>query len=289
MKKPIEPNSSSPSSRTVYAADMKRYEAFLVVKAAKNKAYRANRTQREKDAVAKAHSLQANRVLDPTREEWLMRAAQAILAHLAPLGYTPTGDVKVSLGFPSGGHRKKNKALGECWSDECSPKGYREIFIHPEVTDTERLLGILTHELGHACLPFGTGHRAPFKRFCEAVGFEFKKPEFAIEGPAFWGWARHVGDDLGTMPHAGLSALPGKDKKQGTRMLKIECPCCGFKFRAARTPLLAIAETDSAGPYVRCPSPNCMDIPKGAKAESGPATRIYLDMETDLDAGDEEE
>lgn len=89
---------------------------------------------------------------------------------------------------------------------------------------------------------------------------------------------------------------PRKGKKQGTRMLKVECPCCGFKFRAARTPLLSIAETDSAGPYVRCPAPNCSD--------GFGQTLIYLDVETahgrrtgdccrrrqlDLDAGDEEE
>lgn len=234
-----------------------RYTAHLAAKAEKNRAYRERRTNRELEAQRLAKALQANRLIDPTREEWLMRAVHLVLPCLAERGYAPTGPVKVSLGIlPQG---RKGKTYGQCFFAAASDGGYREIFIHPELTDTLEILGILVHELGHACLTDGVGHRKPFIKFCNAVGFDFKKAEDALNGEAFAKWVKPVIADLGPMPHKRLNCdePQGGKKKQSTRMLLLECPCCGIKVRTARGTLSAIVEASHGGHIARCMSPHC--------------------------------
>lgn len=210
-----------------------RYNAYLSAKAGKNKAYRERRTKREQEALAKAKALEGNRTIDPTREEWLQRAVGLILPHLKELGYEPTGLVKTSLSI----FQKKRKSItwGFCFHASASEGGYREIFINAELTDVRKILGVLVHELGHACLKDGVGHRNPFKVFCEKVGFQFEKAEHADDGILFWKWCAPIAKELGAFPHKKLLGLPeGGKKKQSTRLIKCECEDCGFVFRATR-------------------------------------------------------
>ena len=236
------------------------YKEFLAKKAEANRLYRERRTNREKKAAQEAAALRANRGLDPTREEWLMRAAKLILKHVAELGFEPTGEVKVALGVPPQKGRKV-KTLGVCYHSTASEAAYREIFIHPEMTDSRKLLGVLTHEIGHAVLKDGVGHRAPFKKFCEAVGFDFSesgKAEHANSGADFWKWAQHIAEDLGPIPHKKLNCdqAQGQKKKQKTRMLLLECGCCGSKVRTAKATLEAIFE-DTGDYNAQCINPHC--------------------------------
>ena len=233
------------------------YKAFLARKAEKNKAYRARRTAREQKAAAEAKALRANRTIDPTREEWLARAAKSILEHVKELGYEPTGEVKVALGIcPQKG--RSCKTLGVCYHAKASEGGFREIFINPELTDTRVILGVLTHEIGHAVLEDGVGHRKSFRTFCNRVGFDFKKAEHANDGETFWTWAKHIAEDLGNIPHKKLdcSAIAGGKKKQKTRMLLLDCPCCSSKVRTAKGNLTAIQDA-TALTLARCINPVC--------------------------------
>lgn len=245
--------------RDAYEIALKAYEAHKAAKAEANRLYRLRRTEREQKAQKEAAALRANRDVDPTREEWLMRGAKAVLAHVATLGYTPTGEVKAALGVPPSGKRK-DKPLGVCYHAAASEGAYREIFVHPELTDTRRILGVLVHEIGHAVLKDGVGHRKPFINYCKAVGFDFKKAEFAIDGVEFWKWAARIGDDLGPIPHKALNCnnAQGQKKKQGTRLLLIECPACAIKVRTAKATLAAIYE--ATGDYkAQCMNPDCAE------------------------------
>lgn len=233
-----------------------KYEAFLAEKAEKNKAYRARRTEREQKAQQEAKAARANRDIDPTREEWLTRAATMILKHVAELGYVPTGPVKTSLSvLPK---TRKEVTNGRCYHAVASAGGFREIFISVELTEIRQILGVLTHEIGHAVLKDGVGHRNPFRVFCEKVGFEFKEAKYAVDGAEWWIWARRIADELGPIPHKRLntSHAEGEGKKQKARMLKLECPCCGIKLRIARAPLANILET-SGFALARCIDPSC--------------------------------
>ena len=251
MKKPAKDASAN---------EWKRYEEFKAAKAKANREYRERRTLREQKAQQEAAALRANRDIDPTREEWLMRAAKLILKHVAELGYEPTGEVRVALGVPPQKGRK-TKTLGVCYHSAASEAAYREIFIHPELTDSRKLLGVLAHEIGHAVLKDGVGHRKPFRKFCEAIGFDFAesgKAEHAQDGGDFWSWAKPIAEDLGPIPHKKLNCdgAQGGKKKQKTRMLLLECSCCGSKVRTAKATLEAILE-DSGDYKAQCINPMC--------------------------------
>jgi hypothetical protein len=76
---------------------------------------------------------------------------------------------RVALGWP-----KKKSARGECWSDEVSSDGSRQIFISPKMVEPindagEGILEVLAHELCHAALPFGVGHGPRWKRTCRQI------------------------------------------------------------------------------------------------------------------------
>lgn len=240
----------------------KMTEAQKAAKAARNRDYRARRTKREQAAQQEARALRANRDIDPTREEWLTRAAKLILAKVENLGgYKPTGDVRVSISFlPKG---RKSVTKGRCYHAAASQGGYREIFISAELTDVREILGTLTHEIGHAVLKDGVGHRKPFKIFCEMVGFDFEKAETAHDGVVWWAWASGFAKELGPIPHKRLDLLnaQGEKKKQSTRMLKCECPDCGLIWRMARKPIVAIMEAQQGqggdAPYLNCVDPDC--------------------------------
>ena len=280
MKKPTE--AQIQTDPTLAA----KYEAYKAEKAKRNVEYRNRRTAREQKAQQEAAALRANRDIDPTREEWLSRAATLLLAKMremvhSPSGLTfhPTGPVKVALGVPPKRSRK-GEPWGVCYHQAASEGGYREIFINPSLTDTRHILGVLTHELIHACFPDKTGHRAPFKRGCEAVGFTFEKCEHAVDGEAWWSWAKRIADELGTMPHKKLntSMISGGAKKQKARLLLLECPCCQIKVRTAKSTLSLILEA-TGGPVARCMNPAC----------DGEIDFENLMLELDNEAGDEEE
>jgi len=259
MKKP---NPLKFTSMVDYENAMEAYNAFLKAKADRNKAYRERRTTREKIALTEAKALRANRDIDPTREEWLMRATALILTHVKNAGgYAPTGDVRVSVA-PINVGRGNKEVMGRCYHASASEGGYREIFISADLIDTRVILGVLTHEIGHAVLKDGVGHRAPFKKFCEAVGFDFEKAEFACDGVIWWKWASKIAADLGNIPHKRLDArakAQGEKKKQPTRLLLLECPCCSIKLRTARKTLETIITT-SGRTKANCVDPTCQGV-----------------------------
>lgn len=234
-------------------AAWEKYNAYLANKALKNREYRARRSAREKQML----NLVANDSY-PIRERWLAAASKLIEKKVAELGFTPTNPIRVSLGVVDTRSRKAGKTLATCYCSEASEGGYREIFVSPEMVETRMVLGALTHEIGHACLPPTAGHRAPFRKFCTAVGFKFEKAEHAHDGEAWWEWAQQIVKNLGQIPHKKLNVERpvGAPKKQGTRLLKLECPCCGAKLRLARSTLEAIYE-NSGSTIAQCIDPAC--------------------------------
>lgn len=260
MKKPIRMQFTC---ATEYSAALTKYENYKAEKAKANKEYRARRTQREQEAQAAAAALRANRDIDPTREEWLMRAAGMILKQVAEAGYVPTGDVKVSMGTLNASARKKCTTYGVCYHAVASEGGYREIFIDAGLTDTRIILGALTHEIGHAVLKDGTGHRKPFKTFCEKVGFDFResgKAENAMDGDEWWNWASLIARDLGNIPHKRLDTTKaeGEKKKQNTRLLKCECPECEIIVRTTKKVIEQVRENcNTSVAVLRCVDPFC--------------------------------
>ncbi|HEY7822709.1 MAG TPA: transcription elongation protein SprT [Acidimicrobiia bacterium] len=197
-------------------------------------------------------SLKARRTPFKTREEWLMAFTKASRPVFKKLGYEIPDNVRMSVGFTSTGAR--GKRIGECWSDLCSEDGAFEIFIDPKIGDASRVADILTHELIHATVGLAAGHKKPFVDCMKAVGL-IGKPTATTAGVDWHKWADPIIEKLGALPHAAIKPSNGA-KKQSTRMIKCECPDCGFTMRTTAKWLETVS-------WVRCPDPNCgasMDI-----------------------------
>jgi hypothetical protein len=103
------------------------------------------------------------------------------------------------------------------------------------------VLGVLVHELVHACLPADARHGKLYREAALKLGLEGKM-RHAMPGKLLKeGRLVQLAESLGPLPHAKLNIERGRDnkrpadqpKKQGTRMLKAECEGvgCGYTVR----------------------------------------------------------
>ena len=162
-----------------------------------------------------------------TREEWLTNAAELMAPLFISAGITPK-PVRISVGFPANKRAgKAGRVIGEC--HYMATDGVPQIFIHPVLTKGDRgPLPTLAHELAHAYLPLGTGHGRPFAQLVQALGLS-GKPTATLAGADFATDMQAIAEVLGDYPHAALDV--SSIKKQGTRMIKIECNNCGMITR----------------------------------------------------------
>lgn len=159
------------------------------------------------------------------RQAWLEAAVKALRPMFERQGKPLPTELRVSMGWPQMGKR----TMGECWSTLASSDAHREIFISPTLDDTAVVLGTLAHELCHAGLDFGIGHRAPFVVLAKSIGLVGKPAHMGEGGPAFaWFIADFVLAN-GDYP-AGFLKFMHKPK-QPTAMLKVMCMSCGYTVR----------------------------------------------------------
>jgi hypothetical protein len=174
-----------------------------------------------------------------TREQWLEQAARQILAkyrevfemHFGDVGVEHLRHLKVSTGFPS--TQGLTKRIGECWkSAAAEDEATHHIFINPRLTDIVDVIQVLAHEMVHAADDGEHEHKGVFVKAIREMGLE-GKPTATVAGAAFAEWARGLDAKIGSYPHVGLVPVMG-EKKQGTRMLKLEAPCCGYVVRTTK-------------------------------------------------------
>lgn len=166
------------------------------------------------------------------RETWLHAVADQLRAIFTFHGATIPDRIRLTCGFPSvrafAGHRQR---LGECWSDANSKNGHTEVMISPVLDDPMRVAGVLAHELVHAAVGIQYGHKGPFAKLAKAIGLEGKMTA-TTEGEAFKQAAAPILETVGPYPHAELSK--NARTKQGTRLLKLQCPTCPYTVRITR-------------------------------------------------------
>lgn len=166
------------------------------------------------------------------RENWLQGITSLMRKELfVPLNYTMP-ELQVSTGFTS-----KTKAIGQCWYPEASADNRTQIFIHPGLTSL-RAGAVLAHELVHATLGPGFGHRKEFKRCAVAIGLTGKMTATSASNALIARLNRWI-KQIGEYPHAKLDAEGANagPKKQKTRMLKVICGLCGKSVRGAKSTL----------------------------------------------------
>ncbi|WP_336628483.1 MULTISPECIES: hypothetical protein [unclassified Microbacterium] len=155
-----------------------------------------------------------------TREEWLIAAVEALRPYFAEQG-ADLPAVRVSVGF-AGGRGNKNATIGQAWAKEAAADGVAQVFISPVLSDAVEVLAVLVHELIHVWDENKSGHRGAFAKLAKAMGLEGKMTA-TVAGDALRDKLALIVLELGDYPHAALSPSLSGVKKQGTRMLKVEC------------------------------------------------------------------
>lgn len=167
------------------------------------------------------------------REAWLMAGVKAVTPLFEEHGYKVPEKLRVSCGFPSvKALGRRTRRIGECWATWCSQDGTWEIFISPVLGDPVEVLAVLVHEVVHAVVGIECGHGGPFRKCATAVGLVGKMTA-TTAGPELTARLNEMLKKLGTYPHAALKGSGGA-KKQGTRLLKVECGECGYTVRTTQ-------------------------------------------------------
>jgi hypothetical protein len=141
-------------------------------------------------------------------------------------------DVAVSCGWPGG--KSVNKVIGQCWPTGMC-EGKAQVFVSPKLHDPVAVLACLLHELLHAADDCVHGHKGVFARAHKALGLG-PKPTIALcDSEALSDELGLIAAELGEYPHLAIKPGARLAKVQTTRMLKVECPECGYVARATRT------------------------------------------------------
>jgi hypothetical protein len=166
-----------------------------------------------------------------TREAWLT----AVMAHFKPdfaaHGYPLPERLRVTCGWPSKGALAKARVVGQCWYASASADGTVEISISPYLADPVAVGETLLHELDHAAVGPGYGHKGPFKTLALKLGLEGPM-QSTRPGKELTARLNVLVQKLGDYPHARLNAQ--QIKKQGTRLLKAKCVRCGYTVRITK-------------------------------------------------------
>ena len=171
--------------------------------------------------------------MEPNREAWLTQALDALRPLFTEASYTVPDNIKVTCGFPSrGATSSRNRTIGQCWDSGLSDAKVFEIFISPVIADSGEAIAILAHEIIHAIVGYKAGHKAPFKRCALAIGLAGKMTA-THAGAELQAHIDTMLPTLGEYPHGALNPR-AKTAKEGTRLLKAECPQCGYTVRVTR-------------------------------------------------------
>jgi hypothetical protein len=161
------------------------------------------------------------------REAWLEAAINALRPMLEENGSPVPADVRVSCGFPGG--KSVHKVIGQCWASKAND-GVSQVFVSPLLHDGVEILAVLIHELIHAWNDCKDGHKGAFRRAALAIGLEGKMTA-TTAGEALTGRLGELAAELGDYPHKKMTLADLGIKKQTTRMIKVECPACGYVVR----------------------------------------------------------
>jgi hypothetical protein len=176
-------------------------------------------------------------ILAVARVHYLEAAYRIIRSELLPEA-PPVDQIALAWSFPSKGAR--GKTIGECHYAIQGSHETAAIVIHPREWSKEdvEVLAILAHEMVHAALGPGVGHRGPFPQMAERIGLA-GKPTATVAGSAFRQFIAKVRESLPPFPVGGIGLAP--TKKAGTRLRLWECGC-GVKVRVARDDFAATCD-----------------------------------------------
>lgn len=171
-----------------------------------------------------------------TREEWLNLALSELREHVFAANgvkWPEECKVKVSCGWPSSrALSKRHRTVGFCHPKEHSKGKFNEIFISPLTDNSIDVLGYEAHEIIHALDNCKSHHRGFFLKTAREIGLE-GKPTSTHPGEKLTECLNSIIGRIGEYPHTEMDPAV-KDRKQSTRLVKAECPGCGYVIRTTR-------------------------------------------------------
>ena len=176
------------------------------------------------------------------REEWLTSAAAELGRELfLPLDKKMPDKWRVAGSWPSrGAASSKNATIGQCFSPNVSGDTTTEMLVSMSQDDPTEVLAILAHEMVHAIEGLEAGHGKVFKRTALAIGLTGKMTN-TRPGEAFKRDVAPILERLGPYPHAAVDIT--QRKKQGKRMVKMECKESGYIARTTKTNIETVGPT----------------------------------------------
>jgi len=185
-------------------------------------------------------------IFEGGREAWLQKIIDIWRPYFLRLGHDLPTRIWISPGHPL-----SRRWTGACYPGAASDDGNPHIFIHPVLSDTIRVAGVVVHQLCHVALG-NRNHGPPFRRLATAVGLVGKMTE-TIEGPLFLATMPATIDRIGPYPHPALRQLRGLDRKPaGTRLVRVHCASCGYLVRVTQRWLTVAIPI--------CPNPICPSL-----------------------------
>lgn len=163
-----------------------------------------------------------------TREGWLTaltKSLEPVVKQRTGLGRKP---YRIACGWPSRkGTSHNHRRFGECWNT--AEHTTKEMFISPTLDDVDEIASTVAHELLHAFLPPGVGHRKQFSQAAKKLGL-VGKPRDCGAGEELAAVLRQMTDKLGPYPHERIEVDGPKDR---CRNLKYQCAGCGYIGRSS--------------------------------------------------------
>jgi len=175
------------------------------------------------------------------RELWLTSVGRDLAETIIPFASVPD-DWHVSCGWAP---KSAKKVLGVCFKRSESADGTNQIFITPNESDPVRVAAILLHELIHAADDCESGHRGNFSCWAREAGFQTPLTKLHMS-EALMKRLEGLVKEHGPYPHPAIRRVD--EKKQTTRMLKVECSECGFLFRCSNSQLQRLDEGEAVCP-----------------------------------------
>lgn len=196
-----------------------------------------------------------------TERETYLQAATTMLQHtvFTAAGIEPSEweskKYRVSCGFPIGyrGSRTGKVVIGQAFDPSISADGTAEVFINPILDNPSEVISVLAHELVHVFAGNACGHKGEFARIARAIGLVGKLTA-TVSGAELQSKIDSIVTALGAYPHAKID--PNARKKQGTRLLKMQCTECLWTARISMSQWNRV-RTDAPCPCCTAPMLTC--------------------------------
>jgi len=176
-----------------------------------------------------------------TREAWWSYIARRMAPIFESLRAPLPVQLRVAIGFTSSG--RSSKHIGECWDNQCSEDRHFEIFIRPDLSESQELMPmqvatILGHELVHAAVGVAAGHGKEFRRVARGIGL-IGQMAATTAGPGFEQAMRPILQAAGPLPHGSLRLAAGASShsrrtRQYSGPIKCTCRNCGYTVHTTR-------------------------------------------------------